>query len=67
MIKRYRVTFEIEGEMIADDMRLNMDNLELVIKHDLHAPIALSYVGNRSIDTKVEKLVITKQKPSLPF
>jgi len=56
MIKKYKVTFEIEGEMLADDVNLTKENLKMVLKKmDI---TSANYYGNRGIDTQIKNLKI---------
>lgn len=54
---KYRVSFEIEGEILADGIQLSEDNLRRGILHD-YSVHGLSYWGNRDIDTTVSSLKI---------
>jgi Fe-S cluster assembly iron-binding protein IscA len=62
MSKRYKVSFEIEGENLADDVTLTRDNLKMMVE-ELDRK-SMSYMGNRSIDTEIINLKIEKVKVS---
>jgi len=51
---KLRVSFVIEGTMLADDVHLNKENMKLGI--DSFDICSLSYWGNRDIDTVVSEL-----------
>ena len=55
---KFKVTFIIEGELLADDVDLDEDNLERGIKSFFDKELANEYYGNRCIDTRVFEITI---------
>ena len=66
MDKRYKVTFEIQGEKLADEIRLNKQNIRIALDRELNSK-SQTYYGNRDLDTYIENLKIEKVKVKLPF
>lgn len=58
---KYKVSFEIEGNILADGIELNEENLELGIRHD-YSIAGVTYWGNRDIDTTISNLKIQEMK-----
>ncbi len=56
---RYKVSFVVDGELLADNMPLNEENIKLVIDHDFDIS-SITYWGNRDIDTVVTELEIVE-------
>ena len=57
-MRRYVVSFIIEGTHLADDVSLNKSNLEGVLRGTLDEKVASDPCKNRSIDTRVLGLTI---------
>ena len=60
MARKYKVSFEIEGEMICDDTELSTRNLKEQLKGTFDVRYGQDYETNRDIDTKIKKLKITE-------
>ena len=56
---KYKVSFEIEGSMLADDFRLNKKNIESSLRYNFSTD-GIEYWGNRDIDTTISNLEISK-------
>ena len=56
---KYRVSFEIEGRVLADGIKLNEENLETGLLNEFSV-IGSSYWGNRDIDTVISDLKIKR-------
>ena len=63
MDKRYKVTFEIQGEWLEDEERLNKENLKIALARKFNAKNIFVYYKN----SKIENLEIEKIKEKLPF
>ena len=62
MKKKFKVTFEIEGEWLGDDVELDIGNLKGILMHLMDSKKGQDYYSNRSFDTMVDNLVIKKVK-----
>ena len=60
---KYKVSFVIDGNILADNMPLNEDNITLMIEQDFDITSS-NYWGNRDIDTVVTELEIVEVKES---
>ena len=58
---KYNVSFVVEGRQIADNIRLNKENIRKTIELDFDLS-SISYYGNRDIDTTVTNLKIERSK-----
>ncbi len=56
---KYKVSFVIDGDMLADNMPLDEENIKLAIERDFDIS-SLTYWGNRDIDTVVSELEIVE-------
>ena len=59
--KKFKVSFEIEGEILADDTELNEENIELFLENELSIE-GSDYYGNRDIDCVITNLEIKEVK-----
>ena len=56
MSKQYKISFNIQGDMLADNIKLNKQNLKKTIYNILDCNKAQSYYGDRNIDTAITNL-----------
>jgi len=64
MYKKYKVSFTIQGNILADDFMLNKKNIKETIDREFHAN-SQDYYGNRNLDTYIKDLKIERIR--LPF
>ena len=58
-MRKYNVSFTIEGDMLDDNIKLNKATLTKIILKELSID-GNSYYGNRDIDTCISNLKIEK-------
>lgn len=59
---KLKVTFEIEGTMLADDVPLEEEAMEELLNLEFDVEEGRVYRGNRDIDTTVTNLKVEKVK-----
>jgi len=61
-MKKFKVTFTVEGSFIGDDQKLNKSNVKNALRFTFDEMYGKSYMGNRDIDTAISKLEVKEIK-----
>lgn len=60
MSRKYRISFVVEGDMVAEDVTLNKESIKLGVLNTFDTEHGQSYWGNRDIDSEVTDLKIER-------